>query len=333
MAEIARSAARSDRPPPLVLIANDQEWSARSLETILGPHGYAVLRAYNARQMIEMVRRAQPDVVIVDARLPDADGIELCAMLRETGQLTATTPVLITTSDPGTRAAQTAAYRAGAWEFLILPLDGEVLLLKLDAFMRAKQESDRLQREGLLDHVTGLYNARGLARRAHEIGADAFRRHAPLACVVFAPETTVDDATMSALVDHVARHLSSLTGSGGGRAADAIGRLGQSEFAIIAPATPPSGALRLAERIRLLLEETPFIVPAALPATPNGEPERAERLRLRAGYYAVTDFAESAIDAVEMLLRASAALRQGSPDDAAPAAVREFERVQPTNVG
>ena len=31
---------------PLVLIANDQEWSARSLESILGPNGYSVVRAY-----------------------------------------------------------------------------------------------------------------------------------------------------------------------------------------------------------------------------------------------------------------------------------------------
>jgi hypothetical protein len=31
--------------PPLVLISNDQEWSARSLESILVPNGYTVLRA------------------------------------------------------------------------------------------------------------------------------------------------------------------------------------------------------------------------------------------------------------------------------------------------
>jgi len=47
--------------PLLVLIANDQEWSARSLETILGPHGYAVLRTYNARQTLDLARRVRPD--------------------------------------------------------------------------------------------------------------------------------------------------------------------------------------------------------------------------------------------------------------------------------
>src|SRR5664279_831529 len=35
--------------PPLILLANEHEWAARSLETILGPHGYAVLQAYRGR--------------------------------------------------------------------------------------------------------------------------------------------------------------------------------------------------------------------------------------------------------------------------------------------
>ena len=37
--------AASSTRPPLVLIANEQEWSTRTLESILGPSGYAVLRA------------------------------------------------------------------------------------------------------------------------------------------------------------------------------------------------------------------------------------------------------------------------------------------------
>ena len=70
---------------PLVLIANDQEWAARSLETLLGPNGYAVLRAYNGRQAVEMARSVQPDVVIVDLRLPDTDGLDVCRTLRASG--------------------------------------------------------------------------------------------------------------------------------------------------------------------------------------------------------------------------------------------------------
>ena len=57
--------------PPLVLIANDQEWSARSLESILGPNGYSVIRAYTGQQALDRARTAHPDLIILDAQMPD----------------------------------------------------------------------------------------------------------------------------------------------------------------------------------------------------------------------------------------------------------------------
>jgi CheY-like chemotaxis protein len=74
----------SRRPsrPPLVLIANDQEWAARSVESILEPSGYAVLRAYNGRQAFDLACSARPDLVMLDYRLPDTDGVEVCRRLR-----------------------------------------------------------------------------------------------------------------------------------------------------------------------------------------------------------------------------------------------------------
>jgi PleD family two-component response regulator len=172
---------------PLVLIANDQEWSARSLESILGPNGYSVVRAYTGQQALERARSSQPDLIILDAQMPDMHGFDVCRALRSDPRFSGTTPIVITTSGPSGRTQRLEAYRAGAWEFLGQPLDGEALLLKLATFLRCKQEVDGLREENLLDQGTGLYNMRGLSRRAREIGADALRRRDPLACVVFSP--------------------------------------------------------------------------------------------------------------------------------------------------
>src|SRR5215210_8411939 len=173
---------------PLVLIANDQEWSARSLESILAPNGYSVVRAYTGQQALERVRTTRPDIIILDAQMPDLHGFEVCRLLRADSRFSPTTPIIITTSGPSGRTQRLEAYRAGAWEFLGQPLDGEALLLKLATFLQCKLEVDGLREESLLDASTGLYNMRGLSHRAHEIGADAFRRRDPLACVVFSPE-------------------------------------------------------------------------------------------------------------------------------------------------
>jgi len=166
--------ANRDKAPasPLVLIANDQEWSARSIESILGPNGYSVVRAYTGQQALERARTSQPDIIILDAQMPDMHGFEVCRALRSDPRLSVTTPIVITTSGPSGRTQRLEAYRCGAWEFLGQPLDGEALLLKLATFLQSKQQVDVLREENLLDSGTGLYNMRGLARRAKEIGAD-----------------------------------------------------------------------------------------------------------------------------------------------------------------
>jgi len=303
--------------PPLVLIANDQEWSARSLESILAPNGYAVLRAYTGIQALERARTARPDLVILDAQMPDVHGVDVCRELRSDPRFSATTPIIITTAGPSGRTQRLEAYRAGAWEFLGQPLDGEALLLKLETFLKSKLEVDRIRDENLLDHPSGLYNMRGLSRRAREIGSEAVRLRQALACVVFAPEPGAEPETTDTLVLNIAEQVGKILRESG-RASDAIGRLGPAEFAVIAPATEAQGAVRMVERLGDVLERMQIS-----DGTGN------HTLRVRAGYCAVPDFAASPVDAVEMLLRATSALRhlraEGNNDR-----VRAFEQLPVT---
>ena len=310
--------ANRDKAPnaPLVLIANDQEWSARSLESILGPNGYAVVRAYTGQQALERARTSQPDLIILDAQMPDMHGFEVCRALRGDPRFSATTPIVITTSGPSGRTQRLEAYRAGAWEFLGQPLDGEALLLKLNTFLQSKREVDDLREENLLDPGTGLYNMRGLSRRAREIGAEAFRRRDPVACVVFAPDVEESEEETP---EEEARRMSdqvALLFRQAGRASDAIGRLGQAEYGVIAPATGPEAAVRLARRLGGAVESSPIPIR-------GGE----RTLRLRAGYCAVPDFAESSVDAVELLLRATTALRDLKREGSAGERIRAFDQV------
>ncbi|MGN6392928.1 MAG: response regulator [Gemmatimonadales bacterium] len=311
-------ANRDKAPAPLVLIANDQEWSARSIESILGPNGYSVVRAYTGQQALERARSAHPDIIILDAQMPDMHGFDVCRALRSDSRFSVTTPIVITTSGPSGRTQRLEAYRAGAWEFLGQPLDGEALLLKLATFLQSKQQVDILREENLLDSGTGLYNMRGLARRAREIGADAIRRREALACVVFAPDA--EDSSEDESPSDEQLRLSDQVGAvfrQVGRGSDAIGRLGPTEFAVIAPATAADGAVRLVSRLGEAVEATRIPVRGG---------ERS--LRVKAGYCAVPDFAESAVDATELLLRATTALRdlRRTGDDAR---IRAFEQVPP----
>jgi len=285
--------------PPLILLANEHEWAARSLETILGPHGFAVLRAYTGRQLLGLVRSAQPDLIMVDVRLPDMRGVDVCRALRDDPHFAEETPIILTSSGSPERKERLEAFKAGAWEIVSQPLDAELLLLKLDAYMRGKRAVDRLRDESLLDQATGLYNMQGMVRRAREMSADAQRLRAPISCVAFTPVATTEaEPTPPAITEIMIERLGAIVRRTG-RASDAIGRLGPTEFAIIAPSTEEPGAIRMMERLESQLSD--------MMTTQNGI---AQRVELRAGYCTVSDGADTDVDAVEMLLRANTALRQ-----------------------
>lgn len=310
---LSMPASPSAPRPSLVLIADDHEWMSRSLESILQPNGYAVLRAYTGRQCLELAERAQPDAIVVNLHLPDMNGLDVLRTLRDRPNGDCT-PRLAISWDAAGRADRLRALEAGAWIVCTQPLDAEVFLSHLRTFIKARRMSDGASEVGLLDPESGLYNARGLARRAREVGAEAQRRREPLTCVAFAPEVSGVDAsiveevleqTVSLLVDVVTRS---------GRLSDAIGRLGRAEFAAILPSTEADGAVRLVQRLQDALTSAGERGARGASSPPP---------RLRAGYATVADGGDATSDPVELLLRAAAAMRQAGPGAGADA-IRAF---------
>src|SRR5260370_25314326 len=171
---------------PLVLMADAHEWFSRALESVLVPGGYSVVKAYTATGLLQQLEQSEPDALILAVDLPGGEGLNLCRMLRADNLVTPSTPIILTQPTPTTRRQTLSALRAGAAELWGQRLDAEELLLRLSLQSRAKADADLAWAEGLGDHATQLYNRRALARRARELGAEARRRSAPLACVAFA---------------------------------------------------------------------------------------------------------------------------------------------------
>lgn len=244
----------------LVLVANDHEWTARSVETILVAGGYDVVRAFTGRESLELAARHRPDVFILDHQLPDFSGLEVCRLLREDPVFGASTPIMITTAGPSGRTQRLAAYEAGAWEFYGQPLDGEALLHKVRVYLSARAEVVRLVEAGLLDAVTGLYNRAGLARRATELAAQAHRRGEALACVAINLAAEGGDGA------GVGTLLRSLT-----RASDACGMVGPGAFAVVGSTDARHGAATLADRLREAFRSAGTAVRVAVVAAESPE--------------------------------------------------------------
>ncbi len=69
-----------------ILIVEDSTIQAESLRKLLEQHGLRVLCASEGKVGIELARQWSPDVIILDVKLPDMDGFEVCRRLKNNSQ-------------------------------------------------------------------------------------------------------------------------------------------------------------------------------------------------------------------------------------------------------
>jgi two-component system, cell cycle response regulator len=279
---------------PLVLIASHGEWVGRSVESVLGLNGYAVLRVDGGRRALDLARQASPDALILDTGLSEIDGISVCRALSRDPLFDQSTPIFITAPAPASNRVRTEAFEAGAWDFSTHPFDVEIIQLKLATFLRARRRITEVESASFIDPLTGLYSARGLRHWAAQIGARASRNHEPLACVVVTSSSAGSAATTGQPVSVALSSMAELCRTKS-RKSDIVGYMGDSRFAILAPDTDEQGARQFVGRLQEALGR----------GSPSADVERS----LHAGFYAVADFAASDVAATEVVGRAETALR------------------------
>ena len=287
---------------PLALIAEGSESVVRSLEHLLVANGYAVLKAYSARQSDRLLRRIRPDLVLVGLDLPDIDGIDYVAMLRRESGLRDSTPVLLVTSGTLSADARARAFSSGCWGMIPIPLNEAEVVPQLESLVRAKQDADTAREASLVDPDTGLYNVRGILRRVAEATADSERHGRPVTCVALGLEGIEEDSGVDrqSLSEEFAARLASAI-----RGADTAGRIGDADFIVLAPGTTPEGASLLAKRLLRSVE-----------------PVAAARVEVRVGYSTFESAHETGgFIPVDLLTRATLALRKAQEP--------EGERIQP----
>lgn len=121
----------SDGDGRRVLVVDDEPLILRALASGLGAAGYAVRTAADATGALEAAATWAPDVVVLDLRLPDGDGVEVCRRLREWS----TVPVIVV-SALDREADKIAALDAGADDYVTKPYATGELLARIRAALR-----------------------------------------------------------------------------------------------------------------------------------------------------------------------------------------------------
>ena len=130
---------------PSILIVDDEETHARALARFLERRRHSTAVAFSGAQARAALAKTRPDLVLLDQRLGDEDGL---ALLRESSAADPDLPIIIMTAF-GSVDTAVAAMKAGARDYIQKPIDLEQLALVVErALAEARTQAclDRLQR-------------------------------------------------------------------------------------------------------------------------------------------------------------------------------------------
>lgn len=125
-----------------VLVVDDMAANVRLLDRLLSAAGYSVVTASDGDEAVALVHSANPDIVLMDVRMPKRDGFSACDLLK-TDQLTRLIPVVLMTGS-AERQDRVRAIEAGADDFLMKPVDETELKARVKSLVRLKRYTDDL---------------------------------------------------------------------------------------------------------------------------------------------------------------------------------------------
>ena len=117
-----------------ILVVDDDEDVAETIERTLRRAGHEVYVAYRGADALEIARREFPALVVLDIMMPGMSGIEVCRHLRANPNFLAT-PILFLTAK-GEIADKIEGFEAGADDYLTKPFDLRELELRVRALLR-----------------------------------------------------------------------------------------------------------------------------------------------------------------------------------------------------
>lgn len=117
--------------PIRILVVDDEPDIRNVLRLLLTSRGYSVEEAANGREALERVQKNAYDLIILDIMMPEMNGVDACAALREISSA----PVLFLTAKDQDADKQ-EAFHSGGDDYLVKPFSNQELFLRVEALVR-----------------------------------------------------------------------------------------------------------------------------------------------------------------------------------------------------
>lgn len=124
------------KTPSYIMLVDDEEDFVEMLSLRLKEVDQNVISAYSGRECLKTLETADFDVIILDVKMPDMDGIETLKEIKKRHPLVE----VIMLTGHGTIEAAVQGMKLGAYDFLFKPADFDELVDKVSRARQRKQE-------------------------------------------------------------------------------------------------------------------------------------------------------------------------------------------------
>jgi len=130
------------RRSPLILIVDDDTVTNQMIQTILAWAGFDTACAFDVAGPLAGIREHHPDLILLDVRLPDGSGFDVCRQIQgEPGASQA--PVLFISSNEDV-STKVQGFEAGGVDYITKPLAGAEIIARVRTHLRLKQAYEML---------------------------------------------------------------------------------------------------------------------------------------------------------------------------------------------
>ncbi|WP_375514979.1 diguanylate cyclase domain-containing protein [uncultured Nostoc sp.] len=248
--------ANAEESQSLVLIVDDEPFIRMILRQFLERERYQIAEAQNGIEAIKVFKQLHPDIILLDAMMPDMDGFECCTQLQSL-DCSKYTPVLMVTGLEDQESVD-RAFAVGAMDYVTKPIHWAVLRQRVKRLIEQSQLQQKLeavnmelQRLATIDGLTQVANRRGFEEYLNQEWQRMKRDKCPLSLILCDVDffKLYNDTYGHRIGDRCLQEIAKAIKDIIKRPGDLVARYGGEEFAVILPNTDIEGVTHVADNI------------------------------------------------------------------------------------
>jgi signal transduction histidine kinase len=158
----------TDQQVARVLVVDDNDGTRYAVTRILASAGFDVLEAATGLGGLELAGSALPDLIVLDIKLPDLSGFEVCRQLRGAA-VTRHIPILHISASFVRSEDMVRGLEGGADGYLVQPVDRPVLVATVNSLLRARRAEQEVEKARAAAEAASAAKDRFLAVLSHEL--------------------------------------------------------------------------------------------------------------------------------------------------------------------